>query len=58
MRSFISSSKSAAHFHAKMLVGICAVLIIAFELSSDYLLEHHSETLHRPYLRVAIPEPA
>jgi len=47
MRSFISSSKSAALFHAKMLVGICAVLIIAFELSSDYLLKHHSETYAR-----------
>jgi hypothetical protein len=30
-----------------MLVGICAVLIIAFELSSDYLLKHHSETYAR-----------
>ena len=44
MRSSTSSSKSAALFHAKMLVGICAVLIIAFELSSDYSLKHHSET--------------
>jgi hypothetical protein len=30
-----------------MLVGICTVLIIAFELSSDYLLKHHSETYAR-----------
>jgi hypothetical protein len=47
MRSFISSSKCAALFYAKLLGGICAVLITAFEVSSDYLLKHHSGTYAR-----------
>jgi hypothetical protein len=43
----ISSSKSHALLHAKLLVAICAVLIAAFEMSSAYLLKHHSETYAR-----------
>lgn len=43
----ISSSKSPALFYSKLLVGICTLLIIAFELSSNYLLVHHSETYAR-----------
>jgi lysophospholipase L1-like esterase len=43
----ISSSKSPAFLHAKLLVAICAALIAAFEMSSAYLLKHHSETYAR-----------
>jgi hypothetical protein len=47
MPSSISSSKHPALFYAKLLVGICALLILAFELLSDYLLKHDSETYAR-----------
>ncbi len=47
MRLFISNSKPAALFYAKVVVGICALLIVAFELLSDYLLKHYSETYAR-----------
>jgi hypothetical protein len=47
MRSSIFGSKSAAMVHVRMLAGICAVLIIFFELLSAYLLKHHSETYTR-----------
>jgi hypothetical protein len=47
MRSFISSSKPAGLFYAKALVGVCAVLVLVFEISSAYLLKHHSETYTR-----------
>jgi lysophospholipase L1-like esterase len=43
----ISSSRSAPVFYAKVLVGICALLIVAFEIGSDYLLKHHSKTFAR-----------
>src|SRR6267154_6080908 len=42
-----SSSKPGALFYAKLLVGICALLIVAFEFFSDFLLKHHSETYAR-----------
>ncbi len=47
MRSSISGSKSPALVYAKALVGICAVLIVALEISSAYLLKHHSVTYAR-----------
>ncbi|HWZ77444.1 MAG TPA: hypothetical protein VNX87_12965 [Candidatus Sulfotelmatobacter sp.] len=47
MPSSTSSSKPGAFFHAKLLVGICALLIVAFEFFSDFLLKHHSETYAR-----------
>ena len=47
MPSSISSSKHPALFYAKLLVGICAFLILVFELLSDFLLKHHSETYAR-----------
>src|SRR5216684_8244124 len=47
MPSSTSSSKPGALFHAKLLVGICALLIVAFEFFSDFLLKQHSETYAR-----------
>jgi hypothetical protein len=47
MPSSISDSKTGALAHAITLVGICAVLIIAFEISSVYLLRHNSATYAR-----------
>ena len=47
MPSSTSSSKPRALFYAKLLVGICALLIVAFELLSDFLLKHRSETYDR-----------
>jgi len=47
MPSSISDSKSPALAYAKALVGICAILIVAFELSSIYLLKHKSLTYQR-----------
>jgi hypothetical protein len=47
MRSSTFSSKPGAVFYAKLLVGICALLIVAFEFLSDFLLKHHSETYAR-----------
>lgn len=47
MPSYISSSKHPALFYAKLLIGICAFLIVAFEFSSYVLLERHSETYAR-----------
>jgi lysophospholipase L1-like esterase len=47
MRSFISSSKPAGLFYAKVLAGVCAMLVLVFEISSDYMLKHHSETYAR-----------
>jgi lysophospholipase L1-like esterase len=43
----ISNSRRAAAFHIRMLVGISIVLVLGFEISSDYLLRHHSETYDR-----------
>src|SRR6266852_9911404 len=47
MPSSTSSSKPGALFHAILLVGICALLIVAFEFFSDFLLKHHSESYAR-----------
>ena len=47
MPSSTSSSKHSALFYAKLLGGICALLILVFEFSSDYLLKRHSETYAR-----------
>src|SRR6266446_708290 len=47
MRSSTSSFKPGALFYTKLLVGICALLIVAFESLSDFLLKHHSETYAR-----------
>jgi hypothetical protein len=47
MPSSTSSSNPRAIFYAKLLVGICALLILAIEFLSSYLLKHHSETYDR-----------
>ena len=47
MPSSIFSSKHPGLFYAKTLVIVCAVLIVGFELFSDYLLKHDSETYAR-----------
>jgi len=47
MRLSISDSKSTALAYAKILAGICAVLMIAIEISSIYLLKHDSLTYAR-----------
>lgn len=47
MPSFTFSSKSPAVFYSKILVGVCAAIILILEISSDYLLKHNSETYAR-----------
>jgi len=47
MRSFISGSKSSALNYAAVLAGICAIIIMALEIFSTYLLKHHSATYAR-----------
>lgn len=47
MPSCISSSEHPAMWYSKVLVGICALLILVFELSSDLLLKRYSETYTR-----------
>ena len=47
MPSSTSNSKSPAWFYSKLLVGICAILVVAFEVSSDYLLKRRSQTYAR-----------
>ena len=47
MRLSISNSRPAPLFYAKMLAGICVILIVVLEISSDYLLKYHSETFAR-----------
>jgi hypothetical protein len=47
MPSSTSSSNHPALFYAKLLLGICALLILVFEFSSNYLLKRHSETYAR-----------
>ncbi len=42
-----NTTKSTALAYAKALVGICAILMIALEISSAYLLQHHSATYAR-----------
>ncbi len=47
MHSFISGSRSRALIHVGVLTGACAILIIALECFSAYLLNHHSATYAR-----------
>src|SRR5438309_296690 len=47
MPSSTSSSKSPALVHARVLLGICALLVLFFEIFADYLLKHDSETYGR-----------
>jgi hypothetical protein len=47
MPSSTSDSKPRALAYAKILVVVCATLVIVFELSSIYLLRHHSGTYAR-----------
>jgi len=47
MPSSISDSNRGAFFHAQLLVGICALLILAFELLGAFLMKHHSVTYAR-----------
>jgi len=47
MRSSIFSSRHPALFHAKVLVGVCSLLIVTFEFLSDFTLKHYSETYAR-----------
>src|SRR6266404_1198445 len=47
MRSFISGSKSSALNYAAVLAGICAIIIMALEIFSTYLLKHQSATYAR-----------
>src|SRR5467141_818844 len=47
MRLSISDSKSTALTYAKVLLGICAILMIGIEISSIYLLKHGSLTYAR-----------
>ena len=53
MRSSISNSKPPALFYAKVLVGTCAILMVAFEFLSDFLLKDNSETYARVSLQYA-----
>ena len=53
MRSSTSSSKHPALFYAKVLAGICVLLVVAFELLSVYLLKHDSETYARVSMQYA-----
>jgi hypothetical protein len=47
MPSFISNSENRAWLYSKLLILICVALAVAVEVSSDYLLRHHSETYAR-----------
>lgn len=47
MPSSISDSKRTALLYAKALLAICAIVVIAFEVSSYYLLNHFSLTYRR-----------
>src|SRR5467141_693637 len=47
MPSSISDSKSRCLFYCKVLAGICASLLAVIEISSIYLLNHHSPTYAR-----------
>jgi hypothetical protein len=61
MPSFISDSKYTALAYAKVLVGICAILMIAVEITSVYLLKHDSATyarISRQYDEAAKMRPA
>lgn len=61
MPSSISGSNSTALFYTKVLLAICASLICALELSSDYLLKHDSPTyarISRQYEQALTARPA
>jgi hypothetical protein len=61
MPSSISDSKSTALIYAKALAGICAILMIAIEIFSVYLLKHDSGTyarISRQYDEAAKMRPA
>jgi hypothetical protein len=61
MPSSISDSKSTALTYAKALAGICAILMIAIEIFSVYLLKHDSGTyarISRQYDEAAKMRPA
>jgi hypothetical protein len=47
MPSSISNSRHPAITYAKILLAICTALAVSFELLSDHLLKHHSETYAR-----------
>ncbi|HKV60708.1 MAG TPA: hypothetical protein VJO16_02250 [Candidatus Acidoferrum sp.] len=47
MPSSTSNSRHPAIFHAKLLFGFCAIVIVLIELMSHYMLKHHSETYAR-----------
>jgi hypothetical protein len=47
MPSSISDSKSPGLVYAKVLAAICAILLALIEVSSIYLLKHHSPTYAR-----------
>lgn len=47
MPSSTSNSRHPAIFHAKLLLGFCAIVIVLLELTSHYMLKHHSETYAR-----------
>jgi len=47
MRSSISVSKTTAVTYAKVLAGICAMLIVVLELGAGYLMKHNSATYER-----------
>jgi hypothetical protein len=47
MRSSIFDSKHPAWTYAKVLIGICAIVIVGLEVFSDYLLKHDSGTYAR-----------
>lgn len=47
MHSSIFDSKHPAMTYVKALVGICALIIVALEISSAYLLKHRSITYER-----------
>jgi|SRR5437016_136291 len=42
-----SSSKSPALVYLRALLGICAILVLFFEICANYLLKRHSETYAR-----------
>jgi len=61
MPSSIFDSKYTALAYAKVLVGICAILMIAVEITSVYLLKHDSATyarISRQYDEAAKMHPA
>ena len=61
MLSSISDSKSRCLLYCKVLAGICASLLAMIEISSIYLLKHHSPTyarISRQYSEAVTVRPA